>query len=96
MSGVDSLSLGAMPREGSLQNRLPHFRLVPQTQHLSESLSGFNFLFLPEKQMPHTIDDQKQGTDPWCIRSGRGERAEGRVESRLASRSISLLWAQTF
>lgn len=96
MSGVDSLSLGAMPREGSSQNRLPHFRLVPQTQHLSESLSGFNFLFLPEKQMPHTIDDQKQGTDPQCIRSGRGEWAEGGVESRLASRSISLLWAQTF
>lgn len=41
MSGVDSFSLGDMPREGSLQNRLPHFRLAPPTQHLSESLSGF-------------------------------------------------------
>lgn len=96
MSGVDSLSLGNMPREESLQNRLPHFRLAPQTQHLSESLSGFNFLFLPEKQMPHTIDDQKRGTDPRCIRSGKGEWTEGGVQSRLASRSISLLWAQTF
>lgn len=89
-------SLGDMPWEESLQNKLPQSRLAPQTQHLSESLSDFNFLFLPENQMPHTIDDQKRGTDPRCIGSGKGEWAEGGVESRLASRSISFLWAQAF
>jgi hypothetical protein len=46
--------------------------------------------------MPHTVDGQKQGTDPQRIGSGKDEWAEGRVELWLASRSISLLRAQKF
>lgn len=39
--------------------------------------------------MPHTIDGQKQATDPWCIGSGKGEWAEGGVESHVLLLGVS-------